>query len=110
MGCDQVAGLRRTRCDDRVCEVQRVGGASDGRRYRLRRADDREVEAAVVWDATRWLASGAHDAMTECARFSASVARATAADIGCGGRMTARRRPRLYGMRPGGWPQEHTMR
>ena len=51
MGCDQVVGLRRTRCDDRVCEVQRVGGASDGRRYWLRRADDREVEAAVVRDA-----------------------------------------------------------
>ena len=106
MGCDQVVGLGRTRCGDRVCEAQRVCGASDGCRYWLRRADDREAEAAVVLDATRCLASGAHDAITEFARFSASVARATAADIGCGVRMTARWRPRSYGMRPGGWSQD----
>ena len=69
------------------------------------------MEAAVVWDATRWLALGAHDAMTESARFSASVARATAADIGCGGRMTERvaaAEPRhSRGGTPGPWGRRH---
>ena len=91
MGCDQVVGLRRTRCDDRVCEVQRVGGASDGRRYRLRRADDGArggggAMALVSRAAAPRVRGAGGIALSSCATASSMRGSITAGDdFGCDG-------------------------